>query len=137
MKISHGGTSKVRGVIQRRQIQIKRVAGESRVRNEAEVYYRLMDFLRERGYDVVMRPMQEVGHVDPDLYYVRSKNEEDPEAFGIYDPSYQTRSLKDDFNLWGYVNLEVAALNEGDPPPKLRLGNEGMFDWRPPMDDFE
>lgn len=107
-------------------LDLFREPGEPRVFDELRLFYRLRNVLREPlGLDVSLM-------VSGRVYYIRSKNRNEPEAFAVYDPHYQVRDASKLYDQEGKVALRIERLS-GHGYPNLRAlsGPIGPLEWWP------
>ncbi len=103
---------------------LEREEGESRVRNESDLFFRLRNVLRAQGYDVIKKEMSEDGHmISEGVFYVRTRNMESRNSFALFDAQYATRDAAFDYNEKVGVTLRI----EGRSPER----RGGPKDWRP------
>lgn len=98
--------------------------GETRVRNESDLFFRLRNVLRAQGYDVIKKEAAKDGHmVAEGVFYVRTRSMESRNSFAFYDARYAERDVALDYNLDGIVKLRILGRS-----PERRGGPK---DWRP------
>jgi hypothetical protein len=127
--------------VEGRTIRIVKEPGDPRISTESQLLYKLRNWLRSRGQDVIKKRMAKDGHmVDEEQQYVRSRRMR-PGAYAIYDPQYAIRNSAEEFRTEGKVELVAVPLYEGETAIDLGylLYGSGVLDWRPDLNlsDFE
>lgn len=113
------------------KIILTRVEGEKRVSDESNLYYRLRNYLRNKGEDVIKKEMSKDGHLVSDgVYYVRSRRPGRPGSYYIYDPRYALRDAAQEFNE-GKVELQITPAEQGASGESVQPRLRDVLDWLP------
>jgi hypothetical protein len=85
---------------------ITKEAGDEKFYSESVLLYHVKNILNKDGHDLIKKVMSKDGHMvggDTYPYYLRDRKSK----YCIYDPNYCLRSIAEDFNERGVVELEI------------------------------
>lgn len=82
-------------------LTVTKEPGDTRIREESTFYYRVVNALRELGYDVVRQVPSKDGHLTGAPYYIRQRKRK----WALFHNEYAIESAHEEFNKRGWVRL--------------------------------
>ena len=79
--------------------------------DESRFFYDVKRELIKQGYDVIKKRADKENMVG-DTYWVRSRNTDRPDSFGLWDSGYAIDYIQEDLQKYGEADLTVVMLKE-------------------------